>query len=137
MDSRKCQTFTATPAKPGVFLFSYNRAELPLRMLRYFTDIRLAGHEGPIQQFLIYIGSAPLTMSDGIQEPDLLDYRYAVVDMHKVNCAGLLVQDNPDALVLAVLCDFGDREPEQSAIPRMPTNVGEPRNGLATSSLGN
>lgn len=90
-----------------------NQAELPLRMLRYFTDIRLAGHEGPIRQFLIYIGSAPLTMRDGIQEPGLLDYRYAVVDMHKVNCAGLLVQDNPDALVLAVLCDFGDRAPEQ------------------------
>ena len=90
-----------------------NQAKLPLRMLRYLTDIRLAGHEGPIRQFLIYIGTAPLTMPDGIQEPGLLDYRYAIVDMHKVNCAGLLVQDNPDALVLAVLCDFGDREPEQ------------------------
>jgi predicted transposase YdaD len=33
--------------------------------------------------------------------------------MHRVNCAGLLVQDNPDALVLAVLCDFGGREPQE------------------------
>ena len=52
-------------------------------------------------------------MADGIQEPELLDYRYTVVDMHTVNCTGLLLQDNPDALVLAVLCDFGDRTPEQ------------------------
>lgn len=33
--------------------------------------------------------------------------------MHEVDCTGLLVQDNPDALVLAVLCDFGDRKPKQ------------------------
>jgi len=36
-----------------------------------------------------------------------------IVDMHRVNCAGLLVQDNPRALVLAVLCDFGGREPQE------------------------
>ena len=27
MDSRKCQTFTATPAKPGVFLFFDNASD--------------------------------------------------------------------------------------------------------------
>ena len=90
-----------------------NKNDMALRMLRYYTDIRLAGHGGPIRQFLIYIGTEPLNMPAGIQEPGLLDYRYGVVDMHQVNCAGLLVQDNPDALVLAVLCDFGGREPQE------------------------
>ncbi len=33
--------------------------------------------------------------------------------MHQVDCAGLLAQDNPNALVLAVLCDFGDRRPQE------------------------
>ena len=88
-----------------------NSADMALRMLRYYTDIRLAGHQGPLQQFLVYIGTEPLRMPTGIQEPEALDYRYRVVDMHQINCAGLLVQDNPDALVLAVLCDFGGREP--------------------------
>ena len=90
-----------------------NKADMALRMLRYYTDIRLAGHAGPIRQFLIYIGADPLNMPGGIEEPELLDYRYGLVDMHRVNCAGLLVQDNPDALVLAVLCDFGGREPQE------------------------
>jgi hypothetical protein len=90
-----------------------NRGDMALRMLRYYTDIRLAGHKGPIRQFLIYIGTEPLSMPGDIQEPGLLDYRYSLVDMHRVNCAGLLVQDNPDALVLAVLCDFGGREPQE------------------------
>ena len=90
-----------------------NDADMPLRMLRYYTDIRLAGHAGPMRQCLLYIGSERLAMSDGIAEPGLLDYRYQLVDMHQINCAGLLVQDNPDALVLAVLCDFGERAPAQ------------------------
>jgi len=52
-------------------------------------------------------------MPAGLEEPGLLDYRYGLVDMHQVDCAGLLAQDNPDALVLAVLCDFGDRRPQE------------------------
>lgn len=90
-----------------------NAADMPLRMLRYYTDIRLAGHSGPIRQFLIYIGADRLTIPAGLDEPDLLVYRYGLVDMHRVDCAGLLAQDNPDALVLAVLCDFGDRRPQE------------------------
>ncbi|WP_089726183.1 hypothetical protein [Candidatus Thiosymbion oneisti] len=95
------------------FIANHNAAGMPLRMLRYYTDIRFAGHAGHIRQFLIYIGSDRLNMQAGIDEPGLLDYRYGLVDMHRVNCAGLLVQDNPDALVLAVLCDFGDRRPQE------------------------
>jgi len=90
-----------------------NTTDMPLRMLRYYTDIRLAGHTGTLRQFLLYIGAEPLRMPDGIQEPVWLEYRYGLVDMHQINCAGLLVQDNPDALVLAVLCDFGDRQPAE------------------------
>jgi len=90
-----------------------NVPDMPLRMLRYYTDIRFAGHPGPIHQFLIYIGANRLTMPAGLDEPGLLDYRYGLVDMHQVDCAGLLAQDNPDALVLAVLCDFGDRRPQE------------------------
>jgi len=90
-----------------------NTRDMPLRMLRYYTDIRFAGRPGPIRQFLIYIGSDRLTMPAGLEEPGLLDYRYGLVDMHQVDCAGLLAQDDPDALVLAVLCDFGDHKPQE------------------------
>ena len=57
------------------------------------------------------IGKAPLSMPAGLREPDI-DYRYTVLDMHQVDCSGLLTQDNPDALVLAMLCDFGERQPQ-------------------------
>ena len=38
-----------------------------------------------------------------------LDYHYRIIDMHTVDCQTLLAQDNPDALVLAILCDFKQR----------------------------
>jgi len=96
-----------------VEIVNNNASDMPLRMLRYYTDIRLAGHKGTIRQFVIYIGPRALAMPDHIVEPERLDYRFDVVDMHRVDCSGLLIQDNPDALVLAVLCDFGEREPQQ------------------------
>jgi hypothetical protein len=81
-------------------------------MLRYFTDIRLSHPGLPLRQYLIYIGAAALTMPAGLHETDL-DYRYGILDMHQVDCATLLAMDDPDALVLAVLCDFGDRDPQR------------------------
>jgi len=50
-----------------------NKANMPLRMLRYCTDICFAGHRGLIRQFLIYIGVDRLTMPAGLDEPGLLD----------------------------------------------------------------
>jgi len=54
-------------------------------------------------------------MPAGLDELGLLDYHYGLVDMHQVDYTGLLTQDNPGALVLAILCDFGDRKPQKVA----------------------
>ncbi len=51
-------------------------------------------------------------MADRIEQPDL-SYRYGLLDMRRVNCEDLLAQNNPDALVLAILCDFRGRDPQQ------------------------
>jgi len=91
-----------------------NQVDMPWRMLRYRSEI---GHSQPqhdIQQYLIYIGKAPLGMADGLQQTGL-DYRYRIIDMHTVDCQALLTQDNPDALVLAILCDFKGR-PEREVV---------------------
>ncbi len=86
-----------------------NDALMPWRMLRYLSDIRLAHPGLGVRQYLIYIGRAALAMADGLQEA-CLSYRYGLLDMHQVDCAALLARDDPDALVLALLCDFGDRD---------------------------
>ena len=82
-----------------------NDKQMPLRMLRYFTDIQLAYPDERIHQYLVYIGKAALNMPDCFKAGDF-NYRYHILDMHTVDCQLLLDQDTPDALVLAILCDF-------------------------------
>ena len=84
---------------------NHNAPTMPLRMLRYFTDIQLAYPTEPIHQHLIYIGKERLSMPDYFTAP-AFTYRYSLLDMHTVDCSILLTQDTPDALVLAILCDF-------------------------------
>ena len=80
-----------------------NDKQMPLRMLRYFTDIQLAYPDERIHQYLVYIGKAALNMPDRFKAGDF-NYRYHILDMHTVDCQLLLAQDTPDALVLAILC---------------------------------
>jgi hypothetical protein len=88
-----------------------NDGAMPWRMLRYLTDIRLRHPKETVHQHLIYIGRQRLTMPRSLEEADIV-YRYHLLDMATVDCDALLLRDNPDALVLALLCDFGDRDPQ-------------------------
>jgi predicted transposase YdaD len=82
-----------------------NQPVMPLRMLRYFSDIQLAYPQERICQYLLYIGKSDLTMPDYFEAMDFR-YCYRVLDMRTVDCELLIRQDTPDALVLAILCDF-------------------------------
>ncbi len=88
-----------------------NDRSMPWRMLRYLTDIRLRHPDLAVRQHLIYIGADRLRMQDGIGEAKL-EYRYGLLDVQDVDCDTLIRQDNPDALVLAILCNFRDHEPQ-------------------------
>lgn len=90
-----------------------NDATMPLRMLRYYTDIGFAHPHLPIHQYLIYIGSHKLRMP--AQKSDYgLDYRYTIVNMHDIDYQDLLKQDTPDAIVLAILGDFKHHSKQQA-----------------------
>lgn len=87
---------------------------MPLRMLRYYTDIQLAYPGERIYQYLVYIGKPALRMAAEFNAGDF-SYRYHILDMHTVDCNILIRQDTPDALVLAILCDFKER-PTQDVV---------------------
>lgn len=89
-----------------------NQANMPVRMLRYLTDIMLDHPKIPVRQYLVYIGKRPLTMPDGLDLPRL-SYRYELLDMRQVDSEVLLRQDSPDAWVLAVLGTFRDQTPRE------------------------
>ena len=87
-----------------------NQKNMPLRMMRYYTDLALE-HEGEeIEQHLLYIGKAPLAMPDNVQASKWR-YCYNIMDMRQLDSKHFLRSGNPDALVLAILCDIGG-EPE-------------------------
>ncbi|MEZ5447479.1 MAG: hypothetical protein R3E89_00030 [Thiolinea sp.] len=91
-----------------------NDTGMPVRMLRYLSDILLLHPGEPVYQYLVYIGKARLNMAHELALPDF-SYRYRVLDMHTVDCSLLLAQDTPEALVLAILCDFKER-PTQDVV---------------------
>ena len=88
-----------------------NHKHMPLCMLRYYTDLALEHGDEEIKQHLLYIGKAPLTMPDHVQAPEWR-YCYNFLDMRHLDSEHFLRSENPDALVLAILCDMGKREPD-------------------------
>ncbi|WP_198245543.1 hypothetical protein [methane-oxidizing endosymbiont of Gigantopelta aegis] len=86
-----------------------NHATMPERMLRYLTDLRLQYPGEEIVQYLLYIGRGPLKMLNGIVTAQL-SYRYRVIDMHQKNYRDFLSRNTPDAVVMAILCDFDGDE---------------------------
>lgn len=84
-----------------------NQKTMPDRMLRYLTDIRLNYSDEDVFQYLLYIGKDALTMRDNIVTAQL-NYRYPVIDMHEIDYRMFMAQNTPDALVMAILCDFKD-----------------------------
>nr|VFK21861.1 MAG: hypothetical protein BECKLPF1236B_GA0070989_12804 [Candidatus Kentron sp. LPFa] len=53
---------------------------MPIRMMRYMTDILLAHPNLPLRQYLLCIGREPLTMAKGLDTLDLR-YGYGLLDM--------------------------------------------------------
>jgi len=79
------------------------------RMLRYHTDIKMRFEKLPLHQYVVYIGKPKLKMQDTILE-EHLNFSYNIIDMHTIDCEKFLTMDTPDALVLAILCDFKGRD---------------------------
>lgn len=82
-----------------------NQRIMPIRMLRYLTDIKLNHPNEKVFQYLLYIGQEKMNMASGIHSQQL-DYQYAVIDMHMIDCQDFMAQSTPDAIVMAILCDF-------------------------------
>jgi len=78
------------------------------RMLRYYNDIKMRFEHLPLFQYVVYIGKPKLKMKSTIIE-EHLKFSYNIIDMHTIDCEKFLKMDTPDALVLAILCDFKQR----------------------------
>lgn len=86
-----------------------NQSDMPDRMLRYLSDIRINYPGEEVIQYLLYIGKAVLAMPDNIHSAQL-QYRYNMIDMHDMDYHFFINQNTPDAIIMAVLCDINDRD---------------------------
>ncbi len=89
-----------------------NDSKMPLRMMRYYTDIKTIYPKLPVRQYLIYIGKKRCSIKGGIRDTDI-EFRYNLIDMHTIDCEKFLQMDTPDALVLSILCDFKERDEKE------------------------
>ena len=79
-------------------------AKMPYRMLRYYLDIKEL-FDLPVKQYLVNLSN--VNMKCSLKE---FNYSYEVVNMKNIDCDNFLNSNSPDALVLAVLCDFKNYE---------------------------
>jgi len=83
-----------------------------LRMMRYLNDIAFLYPNNSISQYLIYIGKENLKMKNYYKNSGI-DYRYNIIDMKSIDCEELLSLNTPEAVVLAILCDFKDKNKQE------------------------
>jgi len=76
---------------------------IPLRMLRYYSDIKMRFLNYPIYQYVVFLGKGNLKNT---LEDVKLNYSFEFIDMKKIDCEVFLDKDNPNDLVFAILCDF-------------------------------
>jgi len=84
------------------------------RMLRYYNEILMSTKDLnlPIKQYLIYIGKEKPKFELKLKR-DKITYEYNFLDIKTIDCDILLKQDSPKALVLAILCDFKEKQPKE------------------------
>jgi predicted transposase/invertase (TIGR01784 family) len=79
---------------------------MPYRMLRYFSDIKLNKklHKYPVKQYLINLSNK--NIKNYIDE---FNYSFDIIDLKSLDCEYFMNLDTPDGIVLAILCDFKDK----------------------------
>jgi len=73
-----------------------NDSKMPIRMLRYLTDIQQAHPKQRIHQCLVYIGEKKVRMANTLNSPQL-SYCYDLIDMREIDYQTLYNSDSPDA----------------------------------------
>ena len=109
-----------------------NDSKMPLRMMRYYSDIKTIYPKLPIRQYLIYIGKDKCYIKRCIKDTNI-EFCYNLIDMHTIDCERFLQMDTPDALVLSILCDFkgkDEKEVIKYIISRLKELTGENEHNL-------
>ena len=86
---------------------SFNDANMPWRMLRYYTAIAEKYKTYNIKQLLVYVGNRRLRMKSRLRFRNLT-FSYEILDIRQIDCRVLLESPDPMDRLLACLCRVED-----------------------------
>ncbi len=86
---------------------SFNDANMPWRMLRYYTAIAEKYKTYNIKQLLVYVGNRKLRMKSKLRIRNLT-FSYEILDIRQIDCKVLLESPDPMDRLLACLCSVED-----------------------------
>ncbi|WPM31704.1 hypothetical protein IAE16_07720 [Hydrogenobacter sp. T-2] len=86
---------------------SFNDANMPWRMLRYYTAIAEKYKTYNIKQLVVYVGNKKLRMKTSLKIKNLV-FRYEILDIRQIDCRVLLESPDPMDRLLACLCKVED-----------------------------
>lgn len=81
-------------------------------MARYLIEL-YNRYKLPVIQVVLYIGEDNLKMQSEINFEILdtrIEYKYKIIDVKTIKCEKFLNSNKSDLLILAILCDFKDRD---------------------------
>ena len=85
-----------------------NDPRMHWRCYHYFGAIQEQWEDAEVIQVVIYLGNGPMSMTSAIRKPPSLDYRFQIVDIHRIPAEAFLTSPNDAERVLAVLCESAD-----------------------------
>jgi predicted transposase YdaD len=94
-----------TKKTPFIIHLEFQTANDPvmhLRMLRYRSYLAVT-YKLPVRQFVIFVGNDPLCMKNLIIDEEM-SFRYTIIDMRDIDSELFLHSDNPEEIVLSILC---------------------------------
>ncbi|NPA11448.1 MAG: hypothetical protein GXO62_04325 [Epsilonproteobacteria bacterium] len=89
---------------------SKNDKNMHLRMARYFLEI-YSRYNINIYQYVLFIGKEKVNMKSTILTNNC-KFEYEIIDLKTIPCDRFLKIENPQSLVLAILCDFENKNPK-------------------------
>jgi predicted transposase YdaD len=104
-------------------LQSAGDAEMPWRMLEYYSLIR-RHWQAPVLQQVLYVGQGPNTLADTLAV-DRLNFSYGVINIRDIDCRHLLASPSLEDNLLALLCGLHDERQAVRAVLGKIAGLGE------------
>ena len=87
-----------------------NDSLIHYRMLDYY-EVLARNEDIPVKQLLIYVGKDKMTMKDCIEHPNL-KFNFIIANISQINYHELLNSNLPESVMLAILGNFQQEEPQ-------------------------